>query len=129
MSATPDVSRALDCCKPDDAVSVTIDATELESTSSDYLCTFRRALREQNFSPSRIRLSASFDEDCSLATQRESDRVREYVRVADFLGATTVTLTIESVANPEKVRPALAACRERADREGITLEVTGKTSL
>ncbi len=129
MSATHDVSRALDCCEPDDATPVTLDATELDSTGSDYLRSLRGALKENNFVPSRLRLSAAFKEDCSLATQREIDRVREYVRVADFLGATTLTVSVDSVANPEKVRPALSACRERADREGISLEVTGPLSL
>jgi len=76
-----------------------------------------------------LTVAAYFDEDCSLATQEEVDRIRGYVRAGSFLGVGTVTVTVDDVANPAKVRPALAACAERADREGLAFELEGPISV
>jgi len=55
--------------------------------------------------------------------------VREYVRAASFLGANTVTVSFDGVADASKVQPALAATAERAERDGVSLDVDGPLSL
>lgn len=116
-------------CRPSDATPVTIDAAILDSTSPNYLRELKTRLRGDGFVTAELDATASFDEDCSLSTQKTVDRIRNLVDAAAFLGADTLTLDVESVTNPSKARPALNACVERANREGVKLEVTGAVSL
>lgn len=130
MSTTSaDVRRAVECCRPEETTPVRIDANELDSTGRNYLRALKRELDADELVPARIVVDACFDEDCSYATQDEVDRIREYVRAAAFVGAGTVTVTFDGVADETKVRPALAACAERARRDGVTLELDGPLTL
>jgi len=127
MSATPtpDVERTIEYCQPEDVTPVNLNADGLDSTAPEYLRDLRRGLNEEGLSPAGLTVTACFSEDCSLETQREVDRLRGYVRAASFLGAGQIRVEVDDVADEEKVRPALSACRERARREGVTLEVDG----
>ncbi|MCT9096517.1 hypothetical protein [Haloarchaeobius sp. HME9146] len=131
MSATPspNLERTIEHCRPEDVQPVRVDAQALESTAPEYLRDLKHELTVEGYVPSVIDVRVRFDEDCSLATQREADRVRDYVRAASFIGAGTVAVECTTVANPEKVRPALSACAERARREGVTFELDGPISL
>ncbi|WP_247000503.1 sugar phosphate isomerase/epimerase [Halosolutus gelatinilyticus] len=131
MSTTSASDRdpQIDGCRPADVTPVTLDASALESTAPQQLREFKRALIDQGLTPATLTVDACFDENCSLATQDEIDRIRRYVRAGAFLGVGTVTVAIDEVADPEKVRPALSACAERADRDGLTLDVDGDVSI
>ncbi|WP_435332551.1 hypothetical protein [Haloarchaeobius sp. TZWWS8] len=131
MSATPspDVQRTIERCQPEDAQPVRLDAATLESTAPEYLRDLKHELAVEGYVPSVLEVRARFDDDCSLATQRVADEVRDHVRAAAFLGVGTVVVTCTDVANPEKVRPALEACAERARRDGVALELDGPISL
>lgn len=131
MSATPsaNVERTIEQCRPDDLQPVVVDAEALDSTAPEYLRDLKHELTESGYVPSVLAVRACFDEDCSLSTQREADRVRGFVRAASFLGAARVTVRCEDVADPEKVEPALSACAERARREGVGFELDGPISL
>ncbi|MXV64361.1 hypothetical protein GS429_20275 [Natronorubrum sp. JWXQ-INN-674] len=131
MSTTSptDAEPAIDGCQPADVTPVTLEAETLESTAPGLLRDFKRELTEQGLFPAELTVETCFDEDCSLATQDEIDRVRGYVRAGSFLGVGTVTVRVDDVADPEKVRPALAACAERAEREGLALELEGAITL
>jgi len=131
MSATShtDVSRTVERCRPENVSPVRLDAAALESTAHDYLDEIRAELHAEGKTPARLVVEASFDADCSFATQEEADRVREYVYAASYLGASAVTVDVTAVADETKVRPALAACAERARREGVSLELDGNLSL
>lgn len=126
MSTSP---RAVDRCRPTEVEPVAVPAEALESTSPEYLRRFSERLSQRGQVPAEVTVTARFAEDCSFAVQDEIERVREHVRAADFLGAPRLTVDVESVADEEKVRPALAACAERARREGVTLAVDGPLSL
>ena len=126
---TPDVDRTVEGCQRADVTPVHIDADALDSTAPEYLRDLKRELAAEDLQPAGLRVDACFDEDCSLATQEEIDRVRSYVRAASFLGATRLTLRFDDVANEAKVRPAVDACAERARREGVTLELDAPISL
>ncbi|WP_436343605.1 hypothetical protein [Natronorubrum sp. FCH18a] len=131
MNTSPpaELEPTIDRCRPADVTPVTLEAPTLESTAPDYLRELKRELTDEGLLPADLVVDACFDEDCSLATQEEIDRVRSYVRAGAFLGVGTVTLEIDDIADPEKVRPALAACAERAEREGIALELDGAITL
>lgn len=130
MSTTQRTAETIiEGCRPTDATPVTIDAASLDSTSTSYLRDLKARLRGDGFVAAELDATASFDEDCSLSTQETVDRVRNLVDAASFLGADTLRLEVESVANQTKARPALDACIERADREGVRLDVTGAVSL
>ena len=131
MSATPslDVDRTIDRCRPADVTPVVLEAAAVESTAPEYLRDLKRELNREGLYPARVTVEACFDEDCSLYTQEEADRIRGYVRAASFLGAGAVTIECESIANEQKVRPALAACGERARREGLAFELDAPISL
>ena len=115
--------ETIEQCRPEDATPVSLGAEDLASTAPEYLRDLKYELSRADLVVARIEVGACFDADCSLATQNEVDTVREYVRAAAFLGAGTVTVDVDEVANPEKVEPALDACEERARREGVTLEI------
>lgn len=123
--STTDVSAAIAGCRPTDGTPVDIEAEALASTGETYLQTLKRDLDDAGYVPATLVVDADFSADCSLTTQAEAERVREYLRVADFLGAGTVRLEVSAVADDGKVRPAVDALRERAAREGLTLVVRG----
>lgn len=127
MSATPapDVERTIEHSEREDVTPITLEAEGIESTAPEYLRDLRRELTAEGFYPAGVTVRARFAEDCSLETQREADRLRGYVRAAAFLGAGTLRVEVGDVADEGKVRPALSACRERARREGVNLEVDG----
>lgn len=131
MSATrsADVRTAVERCRVEDATPVTLDADAIPSTAPESLRELKRELDDDDLVPARVVVDACFGEDCSFATQQEADRLREYVRAASFLGASTVTVDFDGVADESKVRPALAAVAERAHREGVTLDVDGPVSV
>ena len=131
MSATPspNVERTISDSRPEDVQPVRLDAEALDSTAPEYLRDLKRELTDAGYLPSVLAVRACFDEDCSLETQHEIDRVRGYVRAAAFLGAGKVSVTCEAVADPEKVEPALSACAERARREGVAFELDGPISI
>lgn len=120
---------AIERCQTTEAEPVAIPAEALASTAPDYLRELNEELSRRGRVPAELTVAACFDEDCSFATQEEAERVREHVRAAAFLGATRVAVEVEAVADERKVRPALAACAERARREGVALEVDGPLSL
>jgi hypothetical protein len=125
MSTTSTSREAVESCRPASAEPVSVPAAALASTAPEYLRDLKYELSRERKVPAEVTLETSFGEDCSFATQREAERVRDHVRAAAFLGAGRLTVTVEEVADPAKVRPALAAARERARREGVTLVVEG----
>lgn len=122
-------SPVIEGCRPENATPVCIDASALESIATSRLQELKTELAAEDLVPARLAVEACFDKECTFSTQEEIQRLREHVRAASFLGAGTVTVSFDAVADEEKVRPALAACAERARREGITLEVDGPLSL
>lgn len=131
MSTTSplDVDRTIERCRPEDVTPVRLEAAALESTVPEYLRELKRELNREGLFPARLIVRARFEEDCSLRTQEEVDRIRGYVRAASFLGAGAVTVECETISDTEKVRPALAACAERADREGLTFDLDAPITL
>ncbi|WP_226482955.1 hypothetical protein [Natrinema amylolyticum] len=127
--STSSHGTAIDRCQPADATPVALEAAALESTAPEYLRDLKAELTDEGMIPAELTVDACFDEDCSLATQDEVDRIRGYVRAGSFLGVGTVTVTVDDVADPEKVRPALAACAERADREGLAFDLEGPIAV
>ncbi|MDZ7702545.1 MAG: hypothetical protein U5J98_11070 [Halobacteriales archaeon] len=125
MSTTADAGRAIAGCRPAAGTPVSIAADAIESTADDYLRGLKAELDAEGYVPSEVVVDAAFDADCSITTQAEADRVRDVLHAADFLGAGTVRLEVEGVADAAKVRPAISALRERAEREGLTLAVDG----
>lgn len=108
-----------------DVEAVEVDADSLETTAPEYLRDLKAELAAEGYQPATVTAAARFTEDCSLATQEEANRLRDVVRAASFLGAGAVTLTVEEVCDSSKVRPALEALGERAEREGVNLSVRG----
>jgi sugar phosphate isomerase/epimerase len=129
MSATPspDIEATKEHCQPEDVRPVRLEAAGLESTAPEYLRDLKRELASDGLYPAGLEVEVRFDEDCTLATQDEADRLRSYVRAAAFLGVGRVTVRVEEVADESKVEPALAACAERARREGVLLDVERST--
>lgn len=124
MSTSPVApDGAIEQCRAEDATPVSIDAADLDSTAPEYLRDLKYELSKDDYVVARLGVRACFDEDCSLETNREVERLRKYVRAAAFLGASTLTVEVDEVSDPEKVDPALSACEERARREGVTLDV------
>ena len=120
---------AVERCRPEEATPVRLEADAIDSTAPDYLRELKEELTGERLVPARLVVDACFDEDCSLSTQEEAQRIREHIRAASFLGAGTLTVSFDDVANEHKVRPALAACVERAHRDGVALELDGPLSL
>lgn len=126
MSATPtSVETAVASCRPSNVEPVELTASSLSTTAPEYLRELKAELAAEGYQPAELSVTACFAEDCSLATQEEADRLRDLVRAGAFLGVGVVTVTVEDVRSPEKVRPALSALAERARREGVTLSVAG----
>jgi hypothetical protein len=118
-SAADSITESLD----ETATPVSIDVDDLESTSPEYLRDLKYDLSKEDYVVARLNVEASFDENCSLETNREVERLRKYVRAAAFLGASRLTVEVDAVCNPEKVEPALEAAEERARREGVSLDI------
>lgn len=131
MSTTPspETEPAIEGCRPADVTPVTLEASRLESTAPDDLREFKRELTAKGLFPAGLTVDTCFDEQCSLATQDEIDRVRGFVRAGAFLGVGTVTVRVDDVADPETVRPALAAVAERARREGLAFDLEGPIAI
>ena len=123
--ATSRIGRAVEAAEPVDATPVTLDADALESTAPTDLRELRAALADAGYVPAGVRVEADFSADCSIETQREADRLRSLLRAATHLGAGELVVEPGAVAAPAKVRPALAALAERAEREGVSLTVDG----
>ncbi|SHH59837.1 apurinic/apyrimidinic endonuclease family protein [Halobaculum gomorrense] len=119
------VRRAVATAEPVEAEPVTIDAAALSSTAPGDLRDLRAALADEGYVPAGIRVEAEFAADCSIQTQQEADRLRSLVRAASHLGAGELAVDPGAVADPEKVRPALDALAERAEREGVSLTIEG----
>lgn len=128
-SPAPDREPTIEYRETDDVTPVEIEAEGLESTAPEYLRDLRRDLTQDGLYPAGLVVDAAFDESGTLATQREADRLRGYVRAAAFLGAGSVTVRVHAVADESAVRPALSACAERARREGVEFEVEGPLSV
>lgn len=120
-----DADDSISRCRTADVTPIEIRGEQLESTATPYLRELKTRLCERDHQPARVVVRATFDEPCSLDTQREVDRLGEYVRAAAFLGAGHVTVEVDAVAAPDRVEPALSSLVERARREGIALSVTG----
>ena len=127
MSTTANAGRAVSACRPTAGTPVTIQADSIESTAEEYLQAFKAELDGAGYVPAEVVVRGDFGDDCSISTQSEADRVRDVIHAADFIGAGTVRLEIADVADEAKVRPAISALRERAQREGLTLAVDGLT--
>lgn len=116
-------------CSRADVEPVELSADGLASTAPEYLRELRGELAADGYQPAGLRVSASFSEPCSFATQEEADRLRGFVRAASFLGATRVTVAVEEAADEQAVESALAALAERAEREGVWLHVEGPVTV
>lgn len=127
MSATTEFR--LDHEPIEDLTPVRLSGASLSSTAPEYLLECKRDLADAGLTPAVLAVDACFDDDCSLATQEEVDRIREHVRAASFLGAARLTVRVDEVADERTVAPALEACAERAEREGLRLEVEGPLSI
>lgn len=124
MSTSPATSAdAIAQSLDEDATPVSIAADDLESTAPEYLRDLKYELANDDYVVARLTVRASFDENCSLETNRECERLRKYVRAAAFLGAGRLTVDVDALEYPEKVEPGLEACEERARREGVSLDV------
>ncbi|WP_247728414.1 hypothetical protein [Halovivax limisalsi] len=131
MSAThrSTIAETIDGCRPIETTPIDVDASSLESTDTAYLRDFKRTLREEGFTPARLTVEAGFDGTCSLETQATADRVREYIRVGSFLGIDSLLVECRTEGDGERIRSALRACADRADRAGIRLDVSGDVDL
>ena len=127
MSTTPHsgARTAVEGCHPTDSTPVSVDADTIADATREDLRAVSRELANEGYVPAEVAATARFSEDCSFATQREADRLRDLVNATAFLGANRLAVSVEDVASPEKARPALSALRERADREGVTFDVEG----
>ncbi len=123
------VQRAVAQSEPADVEPVTLRAAALESTAPEYLRDLKGELAAEGYQPAGLAVEACFDEDCSLATQAEADRLREFVRVASFLGAGRLRVDVSEVADEDRVTTALSALSERARREGVSLTVEGPVAV
>lgn len=116
---------AIESCRPTDSTPVTVDAETIVDASRDELRALAGDLASEGYVPAEVTADASFDEDCSLATQAEADRLRDVVAATAFLGANRLVVEVETAASPQKVRPALSAVAERARRDGVAVDVDG----
>lgn len=113
----------------EDVTPVRLDADSLESTAPEYLLEVKRDLADAGLAPAALTVRARFDADCSLDLQEEVDHLRAQVRAASFLGAGRVTVRVDAVADESAAVPALEACAERAEREGVHLAVEGPVTV
>ncbi|WP_418285364.1 hypothetical protein [Halorubrum sp. DTA46] len=127
MSTTePDgIAATLDGCRPAAVDPIVIDAADLESTAPEHLRDIKTELSARGYQPATLAVDARFDDDDTLAIQREADRLREFVRAAAFLGAGRIAVRLDEVVDSGVAEPALSALAERARREGVELVRTG----
>jgi regulator of protease activity HflC (stomatin/prohibitin superfamily) len=126
MSTTPR-SDTVEGCRPIERTPVAVEATTIADVSRDDLRTLAAELAREGYVPAEVTAEVRFEEDCSLATQEEADRLRDLVRAGAFLGVGVVRVEIEDLRNPEKVRPALSALEERARRKASPFRSTAST--
>lgn len=112
-------------CHPTEQTPVTVDADAIDDANRADLRALADDLASEDYVPAEVAATVAFEEDCSLATQRVADRLRDVVDAASFLGANRVTVAVDTVACTEKARPALAAVGERARRDGVAFDVHG----
>jgi hypothetical protein len=124
MSATQ-ATGTVEGCHPTDQTPVAVDADTIADAAREDLRRLADDLASGGYVPAEVTTEACFGEDCSLATQREADRLRDLVDAAAFLGANRLTVDVCDVTAPEKARPALAAVAERARRDGVAVDVHG----
>lgn len=131
MSTTqPDgIEGTLRGCRPAEIDPIVIDAADLDSTAPAHLRDLKAELSARGYQPATLSVDACFDCEDTLATQREADRLREFVRAAAFLGAGRIEVRLDEVSDPKAADPALSALAERARREGVELVRTdGETA-
>ncbi|WP_089779860.1 hypothetical protein [Haloferax massiliensis] len=114
---------ALVAGRPADLTPVVLDAAGLESTAPSHLRDLKAGLAEDGYLPAELTVEARFCEDNPLAVQSESDRLREYVRAAAFLGVGRVAVDVAECCRPDDAE--FAALGERARREGVAFELRG----
>lgn len=112
-----------------DVTPIRLDASSLDSTAPEFLRDLQSQLADDGLAPVELHVTARFDEDCPIETQTEADRVRGLVRAAAFLGVNRVRVTLDDASAPDAVESALAACAERARREGLAFDVEGSNAL
>lgn len=123
MSTTQsgEIEATLRGCRPAEIEPIVIDADDLDSTAPEHLRDLKAELATRGYQPATLCVAARFDDDDTLATQREADRLRDLVRAAAFLGAGRIEVSLDEVADPSVTEPALSALAERARREGVEL--------
>ncbi|WP_435097994.1 hypothetical protein [Halorubrum sp. N11] len=112
---------ALRGCRPAEIDPIVVDAADLESTAPEHLRDLKAEFSARGYQPATLSVSARFDGGDTLATQREADRLREFVRAASFLGAGRIEVRLDDVIDQDAAEPALSALAERARREGVEL--------
>jgi hypothetical protein len=113
-----------------DVTPVTVPATALDSTAPEHLRDLKYDLAREGRVPAQFVLAATFQKDCSFATQDEAERIRRGVWAASFLGGGRLTVSVgEVAAEAEEVRTALRACAEHARREGVRFDVDGPVAI
>jgi len=123
--STTQATGTVEGCRPTDQTPVAVDGETITDATREDLRTLAGDLASEGYVPAEVTAEACFDEDCSLATQREADRLRELVDAASFLGANRLAVDVGDVTAPEKARPALSAVAERARRDGLVFDVQG----
>ncbi|KAB1188480.1 MULTISPECIES: hypothetical protein [Haloferax] len=108
-----------------DLTPLVVDASALDSTAPEHLRDLKSGLADEGYLPAELVVEARFEEDCPLAVQSESDRIRDLVRAAAFLGAGRIVVDVAECCRPDDVENTLAALDERAHREGVAFEVRG----
>lgn len=121
--STRTFDSAIASCRPTSLESVSLPASAPESTAPEYLRDLRAELNESGRIPAELIASIGFTQNCSFAVPETVDRVRRLARAASHIGASRVTLPVEtgSAVDDTKVTAALDAARERARWEGVTL--------
>lgn len=112
-----------------DVTPVRLRATTLESTAPEYLRDCKGELAEEGKAPVELAVDANFPEESAVAVQEEADRIRGLVRAASFLGANRLTVRLDGASVTADVERALAACAERARREGLTFTADGPAGI
>jgi hypothetical protein len=118
-------STDVEGCRPTEHTPVAVPAETIADASREDLRTLSAELAREGFVPAEVTADVSFEADCSLATQREADRLRDLVDAAAFIGANRLSVAVGSVECPDKARPALSAVAERAHRDGVSFDVDG----
>ncbi|KAB1196305.1 MULTISPECIES: hypothetical protein [Haloferax] len=120
------VETAIESCRTTDLTPIVLEASSLESTAPEHLRGLKGGLADAGYLPAELVAEADFCEDDPLAVQSESDRLREYVRAASFLGVGRITVDVVECCRPDDVESTLAALEERAHREGVAFEARGR---